>query len=160
MAYQAVDPAFVGKVKACVLPTITGMTTRATGPVAEDADAEIIDGYGTFAQIYSPVLTQSIWRRASPQPVRGTEHLLALIRVATETLFGHLEWIRIARKLHKVGMIPDSLFVATTRAPDGAPMEFLVAARTLSMDSTFEPYTIRCYGVEGILMAVRPAHSL
>ena len=160
MAYQAVDPALVAKVKVRVFPTITGMTTRATGPVAEDADAEIVDGYGTLAKINSPVLTKSIWRRAFPQPVRGPEHLLALVRVATEALSCYLEGIRFAGKLHKVGMVPDSLFVAATGAPDGAPVELLVAARTLSVDSTFEPYTVRRYGVEGILMASRTAHGL
>lgn len=160
MAHEAVDPAFVGKVKACVFPTIPSMTTGATGPVAEDADAEIVDGYGALAQIYPVVLTQSIWRRAFPQPVRGTEHLLALLRVATEALFCHLEWIRFSGKLHKIGVVPDSLFMAAARAPDGAPMELLVAARTLSVDSTFEPYTVRCHGVERILMTGRAAHGL
>ena len=144
MAHEAVNPAFVGKVKACVFPTITGMTTGATGPVAEYAHAKIVDGYSALAQIYPLVLTQSVWRRALPQPVRGTEHLLALIRVATGALFCYLEWIRFSGKLHKISMAPDSLFVATARAPDGAPVELLVAARTLSVDRTFEPYTVRC----------------
>ena len=57
MAYEAVDPGLVRKVKACVFPTITGMTARTTGPVAENAHAEIVDGYGGLAQIYPLVLT-------------------------------------------------------------------------------------------------------
>jgi hypothetical protein len=57
MAHKAVDPALVGKVKGCVFPTITGMTARTTRPVAENAHAEIIDGYGGLAQIYPLVLT-------------------------------------------------------------------------------------------------------
>ena len=108
----------------------------------------------------SLVLTQSIWRRAFPQPVRGTEHLLALIRVATEAFLRYFQCIGFSGKLHKVSMVPDSLFVATARAPDGALMELLVAAHTLAVDSTFKPYTVRCYGVEGILMTGRTAHGL
>ncbi len=57
-------------------------------------------------------------------------------------------------------MVPYSLFVATAGAPHGSPMELLVAANTLAVDSTFEPYTVRCYGVEGILMTGRTAHGL
>ena len=57
-------------------------------------------------------------------------------------------------------MVSDSLFVATTGAADGALMELLVAAGALAVDSTFEPYTVRGNGVEGILMAGRTAHGL
>ena len=57
MAYEAVDPGLVSKVKACVFPAITGMTARTTGPVAENAHAEIVDGYGGLAQIYPLILT-------------------------------------------------------------------------------------------------------
>lgn len=160
MAHEAVDPGLVGKVKGCVFPTITGMTARTTRPVAENAHAEIVDGYSGLAHIYPLVFTQGEWRRTFPQPVSGAEHLLALSRVATEALFCYLDWIRFSGKLHEVGMVPDSLFVATARAPDGAPMELLVAARALAVNSTFEPYTVRCYGVEGILMAGRTTHGL
>ncbi|MEJ2365213.1 MAG: hypothetical protein P8017_11150 [Deltaproteobacteria bacterium] len=69
-------------------------------------------------------------------------------RVASEALPGYLEWVGFSGELDKVAMVPYSLFVATARAPDGASVEPLVAARTLSVDSTFEPYTVRCYGVE------------
>ena len=57
MAYEAVDPGLVRKVKACVFPTITSMTPRATRPVAKNAHAEIVDGYGGLAQIYPLILT-------------------------------------------------------------------------------------------------------
>ena len=57
MAYKTVDPGFVVKVKGCVPPAITGMTARTTGPVAENAHAEIVDGYGGLAQIYPLILT-------------------------------------------------------------------------------------------------------
>ena len=136
------------------------MTARTTGPVAENAHAEIVDGHGGLAQIYPFVLTQGEWRRAFPQPVSGAEHRLALSRVATEAFLRYFQSIGFSGKLDKLGMVPDSLFVATARAPDGAPVELLVAARTLAVDSTFEPYTVRCYGVEGILMAGRTAHGL
>lgn len=160
MAYEAVDSRLVGKVKVRVLPTITCMATRATGPVAEDADAEIVDGYGTLAQIYPLVLTEGIRRRAFPQPVGRTEHLLTLIGVATEALFGYLKGVRFSGKLHQLGMVHDLFFVATARAPDGALVELFVAAHALAVDGTFEPYTVRCYGVKGILMAGRTAHGL
>jgi hypothetical protein len=68
MAYKAVDPGFVRKVKACVFPAITSMTARTTRPVAENAHAEIVDGYGGLAQVYPLVLTKSEWRRTFPQP--------------------------------------------------------------------------------------------
>ena len=160
MAYEAVDPGLVGKVKACVFPTIASMTPRATRPVAKNAHAEIVYGYGGLAQIYPLVLTKSEWRRTFPQPVSAGKHLFALDRVTTEAFLRYFQCIGFSGKLHKVGMVPDSLFVATARAPDGALMELLVAACTLAVDSTFEPYTLRCYGVEGTLMTGRTAHGL
>ena len=57
-------------------------------------------------------------------------------------------------------MVPHSLFVAAARAPDRTSMELAVTARALAVNSTFEPYALRCYGVEGILMAGRTAHGL
>ena len=57
MAYEAVDPGFVGEVKVCVVPTITSMTTRATGPIAENTHAEIVNGNGGLAHIHPLVLT-------------------------------------------------------------------------------------------------------
>ena len=153
MTNEAVDPALVGKVEGCVFPTITGMTARTTRPVADNTHAEIIDGHGALTQIYPLVLTQSIRRWAFPQPVGGTQHLFTLSRVASQAFPGYFEWVGFSGELDKVGMVPDSLFVAPTRAADGAPVELLVAARTLSMDSTLEPYTVRCHGVKGVLVA-------
>ena len=69
MAHEAVDPGLVGKVEGCIFPAVTGMTARATGPVAENTHAEIVDGHGGLAQIYPLVLTEGEWRRAFPQPV-------------------------------------------------------------------------------------------
>jgi hypothetical protein len=92
--------------------------------------------------------------------VSGAEHLFALSRVATEALFCYLERIGFSGKLDKVSMVPDSLFVATARTPDGTPMELIVAAGALAVNSTFEPYTVRCQRVKGILMAGRTAHGL
>ena len=89
MAYETVDPGLVGKVKSCVFPPITSMTARATGPVAENAHAEIVNGHGGLTKIYPLVLTQGEWRRAFPQPVSGAEHLLSLCRVATKAFLGY-----------------------------------------------------------------------
>ena len=160
MAHEAVDPGLVGKVEGCVLPAIAGMTARTTWPVAENTDAEIVDGYSSLAQIHPLVLTQGEWRGTFPQPVSGVEHLLAFSRVATEALLCHLEGVGFSGKFDKVGMVPDPPFVATARAPYGAPMKLLVTARALAVDSPFESYTLRCYGVEGMLMAGRTAHGL
>ena len=160
MANKAIDPPFVGKVKGCVFPTVTGMTAGATRPVAENAHAEIIDRYRALTQIYPLVLTQSIRRRAFPQPVSGSQHLLSLNRVASEAFPSYFEWVGFSGERNKIAMVPDSLFVATAGAADGAPVELLVAARTLPVDSTLEPYTVRCHGVEGVLMAGRTTHGL
>lgn len=160
MANEAVDPALVAKVKVCVFPTVTGMTARATRPVAENAHAEIIDRYCALSQIYLLVLTQSIRRRAFPQPVSGVEHLLSLNRVASEAFPSYFEWVGFSGERDKIAMVPDSLFVAAAGAADGAPVKLLVAARTLAVDSPLEPYTVRCHGVEGVLMAGRTTHGL
>ena len=160
MANEAVDPTLVGKVKGCVLPTVPGMTARTTRPIAENTHAEIIDGDGTLTQIHALVLAQSVRGRAFPQPVRGTQHLLPLSRVASKAFPGYFEWVGFSRELDKVGMVPDSLFVATAGAADGSPVELLVAARTLAVDSTLEPHPVRGYGVKGVLMAGRTPHGL
>jgi hypothetical protein len=40
---QAVDVLFLREIKLGVLPAITSMTTRTTGPVTLDADAEVVN---------------------------------------------------------------------------------------------------------------------
>jgi hypothetical protein len=44
MADQAVDVGAVAEIEGFVFPAVTGMARRARGPVALDADAEVVDG--------------------------------------------------------------------------------------------------------------------
>ena len=113
MAYKTVDPSFVVKVKGCVLPPITGMTTRTTGPVADNAHAEIVDDYVGFTQIYPPFQAQVEWRRTFPQPVRTGKHLFTLIRVTAQALPGNFHRIRFFGKFDEILMVQDPLFMAS-----------------------------------------------
>ena len=107
MAHKAVDLGFVVKVKGRVPPAITGMTTRTTGPVADNAHAEIVDGYGGFTQICPPFLALGERRRTFPQPVRTGKHIFTLIRVTTQALHCYFYRTRISGKFDEFFMVPD-----------------------------------------------------
>ena len=90
VADKTVDLGLVGEVKGSILPTVAGMTARATGPVAGDVYAKVVYGFGGLAQVDALLLTLGEGGRTFPQPVGTGNELFSLNIMTAKTLFGYL----------------------------------------------------------------------
>ena len=57
VAYETVNPGHVGKVKGSIRPSVAGMTTGATRPVAGHVYEKVVNGFGGLAQVDPLFLT-------------------------------------------------------------------------------------------------------
>ena len=89
VANQAVNIGLFFKIKVCIIPSVTCMTSRAGCPVTLDTDTEIVDGF-LFAGGVQSFTALDRHRFGFPAPVRRMQHLFTGIFVTGETGCGHL----------------------------------------------------------------------